>query len=201
MGVGRTEGVILVMSMRAVLAAAVTAVAAATLVPTGSFAIDSGASRVEFFVKDNRGGFTGVVHTVTATAIVKQQDDSFAGEVEARIDARTITTGVGIRDRQMRGDFLETAKYPSITFQGTVTPTSRPGGAPFRAVLRGRLTIKATTRQVEIPLRVTALKEAYLAEGQLTVKMSEYHIPIPRFLIFVAEDPVTITLKVRFESK
>lgn len=175
--------------------------AAATLLPTGSFALDDGQSRIEFFVKDNRGGFTGVVHDVTATAAVKQAEDGFAGEVEARIDARTITTGVGIRDRQMRADFLETSKYPFITFRGTAAPAGRPGGLPFSGVLKGRLTIKATTRDVEIPIRITALKDAYLVEGKVVVKMSDFRIPIPRFLVFVAEDPVTITLKVRFEEK
>jgi polyisoprenoid-binding protein YceI len=182
------------------LLTAIVLAAAATLLPTGSFGLDRGGSRVEFFVKDNRGGFRGVVHDVTATVTVKERDGGFAGEVEARIDARTITTGIGVRDRQMRADFLETARYPFITFRGTAA-AERPGGLPFRAVLRGRLTIKATTRDVEIPVRVTALKDAYLAEGQIIVKMSDFKIPIPRFLVFVAVDPVTITLKVRLEQK
>ncbi|MGH2348267.1 MAG: YceI family protein [bacterium] len=175
--------------------------AAATLLPTGSFGLDRDGSRVEFFVKDNRGGFTGVVRDVTATVTVTEHEGGFSGDVEARIDARTITTGIGVRDRQMRADFLQTSRYPFITFRGTAAPAARPGGLPFRAVLRGRLTIKATTREVEVPIRVTALKGAYLAEGQLTVKMSDFGIPIPRFLVFVAEDPVTITLKVRFLQK
>lgn len=182
------------------IAVAVT-LAAATLLPTGAFSLDAGASRVEFFVKDNRGGFTGVVHDITATATVKSPEDTVTADVEARIDARTITTGIGLRDNQMRRDFLETARYPFITFRGTVTPTDRPGGLAFAGVLKGRLTIKAATREVEIPVRITALKDAYLADGKATVKMSDYGIPIPRFLVFVAEDPVTITLKVRFEAK
>lgn len=182
------------------IAAAVT-LAAATLLPIGSFGLDARQSRVEFVVKDNRGGFTGIVHDITAAATVKSQGDSFAADVEARIDARTITTGIGLRDGQMRRDFLETARYPFITFRGTATPIGRPGGLPFPGVLTGRLTIKATTREVEIPIRITALGSAYLAEGRLVIKLSDFNIPIPRFLIFVAEDPVTITLKVRFEEK
>lgn len=181
--------------------AAAVVVAAATLLPTGPFAFDQDQSRIEFFVKDNRGGFTGVVHDVTATATVTVQEESFVADVEARIDARTITTGIGVRDRQMRGDFLETSRYPFITFRGTAAPAGRPGGLPFRGMLKGRLTIKATTREVEIPIRITALKDAYVAEGQIAIKMSDFKIPIPRFLVFVAEDPVTITLKVRFEQK
>jgi hypothetical protein len=53
------------------------------------------------------------------------------------------------------------------------------------------------TREIEIPLRVTALADSYLAEGQATLRMSDFRIPIPRFLVFVAEDPVQISLRLR----
>ena len=46
-----------------------------------------------------------------------------------------------------------------------------------------------------------ALADAYLAEGQVVVRMTEFGIPIPRFLIFAAEDPVTVTFKIRLHSK
>lgn len=175
--------------------------AALALVPIGTFEIDRSASRVEFFVKDNRGGFTGIVRSLSAAATVREQGNSFVGDVEVQIDARTITTGIGMRDGQMRRDFLETDRFPFITFRGSVAPADRIGALPFRAIMRGLLTIKQTSREVEIPVRVTALRDTYLAEGQVTIKMSDYRIPIPRFLIFVAEDPVTITLKVRFQQK
>ncbi len=172
-----------------------------SLVPTGEFRLDATASRIEFFVKDNRGGFSGVVGDVSASATVREQGSSFSGDIEVQIDARTITTGIGLRDGQMRRDFLETDKFPFITFRGSVAPADRIGALPFRALLKGKLTIKQVMRDVEIPVRVTALRDTYLAEGQVTIRMTEFNIPIPRFFIFVAEDPVTITLKVRFEQK
>lgn len=172
-----------------------------TLLPTGTFELDPAASRVEFFVKDNRGGFTGVVHDLSASAIVGEQGSSFSGEVEVQIDARTITTGIGVRDNQMRRDFLETNTYPFITFRGTAVPVDQVGGLPFRALLKGRLTIKQTTRDIEIPIRVTALRDSYLAEGQASFRLSDFKIPVPRFFIFVAEDPVTVNLKVRLNAK
>ncbi len=152
---------------------------------------------MEFHVRDNRGGFTGVARDVEGRVVVREQDDAFSGDVEMRLDARTMTTGIGVRDRQMRRDFLDTDRFPTITFRGTAVPRTRPGALAFQAVLRGTLTIKDVPREVEIPLRVTALADSYLAEGQVTVRLSEFRIPIPRFFIFAAEDPVLITLKVR----
>lgn len=175
--------------------------AAASLLPVGSFALDDEKSRVEFHVRDNRGGFTGVARDVDAHVVVREQGDAFTADVEVRVDARTMTTGIAVRDRQMRRDFLATDRFPTITFRGTAVPRSRPGALAFQAVLRGSLTIKDVTRDVEIPLRVTALADSYLAEGQGTVRMSDFRIPIPRFLVFVAEDPVEITLKVALVSR
>lgn len=177
------------------------AAAAVALLPTGTFGLDPASSRVEFLVRDNRGGFTGVVRDIDSTVTVREQGESFVAELEARIDARTMTTGIGLRDNQMRRDFLLTDRFPFITFRGTVVLLERPGALPFRALMRGALTIKDTTREVEIPLRVTALRDTYLAEGQVTIRLSEFKIPIPRFLIFVAEDPIQITLKVRLTQK
>jgi len=171
--------------------------AATSLIPVGTFGLDDGQSDVEFHVRDNRGGFTGVARDVDARIVVREQDDSFAAQVEVRIDARTMTTGVGIRDRQMRQDFLLTDRFPAITFRGVALPRARPGALAFPAVLRGDLTIKDVTRTVEIPLRVTALADSYLGEGQVTVRMTDFRIPIPRFLVFVAEDPVQISFRIR----
>lgn len=175
--------------------------AAVALVPLGTFSLDERASRLEFHVKDNRGGFTGVARDIEVRAVVREQGETFAAEVQLRVDARTMTTGIGVRDAQMRRDFLQTDRFPFIAFRGTVTPRGRPGGLPFPADLRGELRIKDTARQVEIPLRVTALASSYLAEGEVTIRMSEFGIPIPRFLIFVAEDPVRVTFKIRLTGQ
>lgn len=180
--------------MRTVALAILTALA---LVPLGTFTVDPASSRVEFLVRDNRGEFTGVAHVVEARATVREQNESFGAEVEVRIDARRITTGIGVRDTQMRRDFLQTDRFPFITFKGAAIPRGRPGALPFPAVLRGALVIRDVTREVEIPVQVTALADAYLAEGQVTLRMSDFGIPIPRFLIFVAEDPVLVRFKVR----
>src|SRR5207249_383539 len=64
----------------------------------------------------------------------------------------------------------------------------------------GRLTMRGVTREVAFPVRLTALRDSYLVDGSTTIRMTDFTIPIPRFLIFVAEDPVQVTLKLRFRA-
>ncbi len=174
--------------------------AALSLLPTGPFAVDPATSRVEFFVKDNRGGFPGVAPDVQARAVVREEEGTFAADIVARIDARSITTGSGLRDSQMRREFLITDRYPEIAFRGTVTPVEPVTQLSFRAAVTGQLTIKDVTRQVVFPVRVTALRDSYLIEGTATIRLTDFAIPIPRFFIFVAEDSVQVTLRLRFVS-
>ncbi|MBI3997444.1 MAG: YceI family protein [Armatimonadetes bacterium] len=184
--------------MKRWLAAAIIIGQIPALLPVGTFRIESTDSRVEFVMRDNRGGFTGSTDRVEGTVTVRQgEGESFAAAVEARIDARTLVTGNGLRDGQMRRDFLRTDQHPFITFRGTVSTRDRPTATTIRAVLRGQLTIREATRDVEMPIDVVALADEYRATGEVVVKLSEYGIPIPRFLIFVAEDPVTVRLRIR----
>jgi polyisoprenoid-binding protein YceI len=183
--------------MRPILATLLLLVQAPTLLPVGVFRVEPGESRVEFVMRDNRGGFTGATDRVEGTATIRADGETFAAAVEARVDARALVTGNGIRDGQMRRDFLRTEQHPFITFRGTAVLRDRPTAGTMRATLRGTLTIRETSREVEIPLEVVALADEYRASGEVTVRLTDYGIAIPRFLIFVAEDPVLVRLRVR----
>jgi polyisoprenoid-binding protein YceI len=185
------------MRVRGVLAGILILVQVPALWPTGTFRVEP-ESRVEFVMRDNRGGFTGATDRVEGTATVRRSDDErYEVQVEARVDARTLGTGVGVRDAQMRRDFLQTDRFPFITFRGTGAARERITASAFRVPVRGALTIREVTREVEIPADVTALADEYRVTGEFTVRLTEFGVAIPRFLIFVAEDPVTIRLRVR----
>src|SRR5947208_13677452 len=91
-----------------------------SLLPTGSFTLDGGASRVTFFVNDNRGGFAGLAPDVSAQAEVREQGGTFSADVMVRIDARSITTGRGLRDGEMRREGLAPVDVPEVTCRVTV---------------------------------------------------------------------------------
>ncbi|HLW59290.1 MAG TPA: YceI family protein [bacterium] len=169
------------------------------LIPTGTFEIVPGDSSIVFAVPDNRGGFSGRTTQVTGRVAVAAgaAGETYAARVAATIDTGTITTGNALRDASMRATFLQTRQYPVITFAGTVTATPGLGVHPFPAAVRGTLTIRNVTRDVEFAATVTALAHEYLADATTTIRMADYQIPYPRAFIFVARDPVTLTLHIR----
>jgi polyisoprenoid-binding protein YceI len=175
------------------------AVEGVVLLPVGIFEIVPGDSSVAFMVPDNRGGFTGRTTKITGQIMVTPQRDgeAYVAQVDATIDTSSITTGNGTRDASMRSMFLKTDQFPSMTFKGTAS--AQPGLAvrPFAATVHGQLTIRDVTRDAQFPATVTALAREFLADAETTVRMADYGIPYPRAFIFVAKDPVTVTLHLR----
>ena len=61
----------------------------------------------------------------------------------------SIDTGVGKRDNHLRsGDFFDTGKFPTMSFQST-SVTHKEGN---NYLLKGKLTVKDVTKEVELPL-------------------------------------------------
>lgn len=111
--------------------------------------IDSKHSSANFVVKhmmvtNVRGQMAGI------SGSAKYDGKNIDGlEVEADLDASTISTGDAGRDDHLRGaDFFDVTKYPKIHFKST-------GSLPVRevtggAVLSGKLTMHGITKDVEL---------------------------------------------------
>jgi polyisoprenoid-binding protein YceI len=94
----------------------------------------------------------GEFHAVTGTVNVDEGDVA-KSSVEVTIDASTIDTLEAARDKDLKSpNFLDVAKYPTITFKSTKVET----GAPGHLKVTGDLTIHGVTKSVI--LDVTAPK-------------------------------------------
>ena len=107
--------------------------------------IDPVHSSVQFSVRhmmvsNVRGEFTKVSGTVRA-----DERDVTRSTIEATIDASSIDTREPKRDEHLRGpDFLDVAKYPTITFRSTKITKTGEG----RYDVAGDLTLHGVTRPV-----------------------------------------------------
>ncbi|MCL4435004.1 MAG: YceI family protein [Actinobacteria bacterium] len=115
---------------------------------SGTYDIDKVHTTVEFvarhlMITKVRGRFAKF------DGVIVIADDPAASTVDVTIDASSISTGEDQRDGHLRSaDFLEVDKYPEITYKGTSVEVN-PDGA---GVIHGALTIKGTTKPVDLQL-------------------------------------------------
>ncbi|SED06070.1 Polyisoprenoid-binding protein YceI [Streptomyces sp. 2131.1] len=80
---------------------------------------------------------------------IEISEDLGSSRVEAVIDAASIDTGNGMRDKHLRSpDFLDTERFPEITYRSSgLTPAG-----PDRWTVHGELTMRGVKRPVDLDL-------------------------------------------------
>jgi polyisoprenoid-binding protein YceI len=112
-----------------------------------SWDIDPAHSAAHFAVRhmmvsNVRGAFSKVTGTITL-----DEKDITKSSVEATIDATTVDTREPQRDTHLRSaDFLDVAKFPTISFKSTQVLK----GSGDKLKVNGDLTLHGVTKQVEL---------------------------------------------------
>ena len=117
-----------------------------TIPAPGTFALDAAHSEVaavarHLVVSKVRGTFANVTGTIVVA------EDPLQSSVTASIPAETINTNSADRDNHLRSaDFLDVENHPTLDFRST--GVVKHSGTEF--VLRGDLTIRGVTREVDL---------------------------------------------------
>jgi len=140
-------------------------------------------------------GFTVVKNTVTKSAITFQiknmgigtggtigglqadvhfnPADPTASSMEATVDVNTINTDNSSRDEHLKSeDFFDVAHFPKITLKSV--SFKHKSGSNY--IGRFNLTIKAKTKQIDIPFTFTEKDNAMAFKGSFKINRLDYGI-------------------------
>ncbi len=158
--------------------------------------LDPRQSQVRFDAKAFLHTFAGTTHKLEGSVRVTDLDRLSGAEACIRIDAASLTTGNSMRDHTMRVDHLETAKFPTIDFTLRGVADVHRTADEWTFVATGTLSLHGVERQVDLPIRARQDGEAVRLTGSVPLRMSDYGIRIPRFLLLSVEDQVVVSFDV-----
>lgn len=122
------------------------------------------------------------------------------GAVTVEIHADSLCTGIALRDRHLRGPlFLDTARYPVITFRGGDVLR-----LPTHLAVAGSLTIRGVTRTEELRCTLEGAPERRALSAGVVLSRRAYGVGVPHGLrrldplFVVIGDDVRVTIRVAF---
>jgi polyisoprenoid-binding protein YceI len=122
---------------------------------SGDWQLDQSHSSMSFIINHFGSPFMGKFNKFEGKLNFDPNDLSKAN-AEFTIDANSINTFNDQRDGHVKNaDFLDVAKYPTITFKSEKFSKK----AENQYVVTGKLTIKETTKTLDLPLTVTTLRD------------------------------------------
>jgi polyisoprenoid-binding protein YceI len=130
-------------------------------------------SEVKFKIKNF--GFT-VTGTLTGLkgSIRFDPNDLPNSQFEVSIDAKTINTGIDMRDDHLRkSDYFDVENYPHIKFVSVKISPSTKSGTLF---IFGKLTIKNVTKDISFPFKATPTENGYLFTGEFKINRRDFKV-------------------------
>ena len=155
----------------------------------GTWNVDAAKAKVEFSIKGLFGTVHGEFSGLKATIRFDPRNPG-TGSISASIDAKTVSTGIGMRNHHLRTEeqYFNTDKYPTISFRSRKIEKTGNG-----YTVTGDLTIKDVTRAVQIPFGFETSGRTGVFKGQFVIKRLDYHLGAPGGSV---GDEATIDLEV-----
>ena len=162
------------------------------------FRLDRAESRVWFDADARLHSFRGETQQLTGHFTLRSGSPPQLADATVTIDAASLDTGHPERNGDMRRDFLEVGRFPTIEFRVVELLTPRPAAntASWDLVLQGKLTVHGITRDVKVPTTVSLAAERVTAWGQIHLDMRDYNIRVPRLLLIPMKSEVLVGFEV-----
>jgi polyisoprenoid-binding protein YceI len=182
--------------IRSMLLAALLLVPLAGPVAAADFVFDKAHTQAEFVVTHMElDRVHGQIPLASGTATVGP--NGLPSAANLTFDVTSFTTGNDNRDKDLRDNYFEVTKYPTITFVETGV-----AGTPDAFTLTGNLTIHGVTKPVSIAgkvdgARVERGKQHFAYTGTATIDRRDFGMSLGRIVdgaIFVG-DAVTINFE------
>lgn len=116
------------------------------------------------------------------------------------VNMATLDTDNKIRNGHMRDNHLHTDRYPTSRFQLKKILVDSgmplPDGEPMKFSIQGEFTLHGVTRSIQPSVTATWKPTTKTLEvtAQFTVKLSDYQIPRPQFLVMKLDEEQKVTV-------
>lgn len=195
--------------LRAVAAAAPNA--AIWLIFPATLALPSAACGQEFLValeKENRVRFVSDAPLEDFAGITGRIDgflylageglggstDLSESEFYFEVDLASLDTGIGLRNRHMRDNYLETDRFPMASFEGQVSQLQSDESGGYRASAHGMLSIHGVERERDVDCLATRVGIDLRIRCAFTVALSDHDIPIPKLMFMKIDEVMELDL-------
>ena len=114
-------------------------------------------------------------------------------ELYFEVDLRTLDTGIGLRNRHMREDYLHTNKYPYAKFTGNIVDAT-PSGGKTKVKVKGSMDIHGVKRSMDISGTISGSGDRLRITTTFDVSLPNHNIEVPQFMFMKIDENMELIL-------
>lgn len=115
-------------------------------------------------------------------------------EFYLEVDLGSLDTGIGLRNRHMRDNYLETDRFPYATFSGSFEEVGEGDDGWVRVTGGGDMGIHGISRPMEIVCDVAPSGRGFRTRCLFEVLLSDFDIEIPKVMFMKLANEIRLEL-------
>lgn len=180
------------------------ALVAGGLVPAGAAAqeyqVDLGKSRSVRFVSDAPfEDFEGITERIDGYVLLEEGslragDAVAGGELYFEVDLASLDSGIGLRDRHMRENYLETERFPYARYSAEIEGARVDSGGGWIVNASGTFQVHGVGRPLSVECLVSPAGGGYRMRCEFQVRLPEHDIEIPSLMFLKISEVVELAV-------
>lgn len=165
-------------------------------------------NQVKFISDAPLEAFEGVTENIDGYVLWSGDDIADSSEFYFEVDLNSLDTGIGLRNRHMRDDYLETDKFRFASYSGEIIKVETKASDSLHIQAAGTFKLHGVEKPLNLAITVKKTGELYLAEAQFIVALTDYDIKVPKLMFMKVDENmavfVNINLKIiasKFQNK
>lgn len=158
------------------------------------------ANTVKFISKTPIHEFEGITDKIDGYLFSKDDDTIVESEIYFEVDLASINTGIGMRDRDMRENYLETDKYPYATYKGVIKSLVPSGESKFNVNTMGVFSVHGKEKPLSVTAQITNDGDGYKISSEFSVFLKDYDIDVPKLMFMKVNEEIKLRLDFRLKK-
>lgn len=147
------------------------------------FHVDKKKTNVVKFISDAPvEDFEGVTNTIDGYLFFEGDDLIKDSNLHFEVDLRKVDTGIGLRNRHMRENYLHTDKYPYAVYEGKIIKANPGNNNKFDVEVDGKMSIHGVSKPLKLKGVLTRKGKTIHIKSSFEIKLTDYNIEVPKFM-------------------
>jgi polyisoprenoid-binding protein YceI len=154
---------------------------------------------VRFISRASIEEFEGTTSRIDGYVLLEPPGLAAAGPSDAstmyfEVDLASLDTGIGLRNRHMRDNYLEVGTHPFASFEGKISERVPVENGGYRVTASGTFTVHGVEKERELTCRVDPRGSGLRAQCAFEVLLTDHGIEIPKVMFLKLANEIRLEL-------
>ena len=173
-----------------------------SMIYSGEYHVNKDKNNLVKFVSDAPiEDFEGITERIDGYLYWEESDLTKKSEIYFEVDLNALDTGIGLRNRHMRENYLETDQFPITHFKGKIINSNVVNDTTTSVDAQGVIFIHGVEKPLILKANLINKTDGYRIQANFIVKLSDFRIEIPSIMFYKINEDMDLQLDFYVKEK